>query len=139
MMEKIESKEKLTEMLRAHGINPTSQRVALAHALFARGEHLSADQLFALVNVERSHVSKATVYNSLALFVKKGLIREVIADPNRTFYDPNTAPHHHFFDVDTGELIDIDGSDVDVSGLPPLPQGTELDGIDVVVRLRHTR
>lgn len=125
------------ERLRGHGITPTNQRVEIARALFARSVHLSADDVFRLVNGPRRRVSKATVYNTLSLFVEKGLIRQVMADPSKAFYEPNTAPHHHFYDVSTGELTDIDGANVKVSGLPPLPKGTTLDGVDVVVRLRH--
>ena len=131
-------REDIIPMLREREINPTSQRVEIAFALFSRRQHLSADDLFEVVNRERPLVSKATVYNTLGLFVRKGLVREVIADPTRTFYDPNTEPHHHFYDVTTGQLMDIDERDVDISRLPSLPEGTELDGVDVIVRLRRT-
>jgi Fur family iron response transcriptional regulator len=136
--QKLQTKEWVNALLREHGINATAQRVEIAHALFCRGRHLSAEDLYDIVNRDRPQVSKATVYNTLGLFVEKGLIREVIADPSKTFYDPNTAPHHHFYDVTTGELMDIDGDDVAISGLPPLPADTELEGVDVIVRLRHT-
>lgn len=89
-----------------------------------------------LVNRESSRVSKATVYNTLGLFTKRGLIREVIADPARVFYDPNTTPHHHFYDASTGELRDISADNVHVTGLPPIPEGMMVAGIDVVVRIR---
>jgi len=77
------------------------------------------------------------VYNTLSLFVEKGLIRQVMADPSKIFYDSNPAPHHHFYDASTGKLTDIDATNVKVSGLPPLPEGTTMEGVDVVVRLRH--
>jgi Fur family iron response transcriptional regulator len=132
-------REDIIPMLRERDINPTSQRVEIAFALFSRCAHLSAEDVFEAVNRERSVASKATVYNTLGLYVRKGLVREVIADPARTFYDPNTAPHHHFYDVATGRLTDIDQRDVDISRLPALPEGTELEGVDVIVRLRHTQ
>ena len=88
------------------------------------------------MNAGRDHVSKATVYNTLGLFASKGLIREVIVDPTRVFYDPNTSDHHHFYNVDTGELQDIDVADVQVSQLPELPAGTVTDGVDVIIRVR---
>src|SRR5258706_7948631 len=118
------NRENLADKLRAHGINPTHQRIEIAHALFSRCEHLSADQLLAIVNDRHSETSKATVYNTLNLFLEKKLIREVIVDPNKVFYDPNTAPHYHFYNVDTGELTDIEASAIEISGLPRLPQGT---------------
>ena len=130
------TRDALVEMLRRHDINPTHQRIEIAHALFARGEHLSADQILAIVNDRHSQTSKATVYNTLNLFLEKKLIREVIVDPNKVFYDPNTEPHHHLYNVDTGELTDIDASRIEVSGLPQLPDGMVTDGVDIIVRVR---
>jgi Fur family iron response transcriptional regulator len=131
------TRDQLVDLLRRHGINPTHQRIEIAYALFARGEHLSADQILATVNDRHSETSKATVYNTLNLFLEKKLIREVIVDPSRVFYDPNTDPHHHLFNVDTGELTDIDASRVEVSGLPPLPEGMVTEGVDIIVRARR--
>jgi Fur family iron response transcriptional regulator len=130
------TRDALVEMLRHHDINPTHQRIEIAHALFARGEHLSADQVLAIVNDRHSETSKATVYNTLNLFLEKKLIREVIVDPNKVFYDPNTEPHHHIYNVDNGELTDIDASRIEVSGLPQLPDGMVTDGVDIIVRVR---
>lgn len=123
-------------LLRSHSIHPTFQRVVITRELLNRCTHLSAEAVYQLVNVDNRCVSKATVYNTLGLLADKGLVREVIADPNRTFYDPNTQPHHHFFDVVTGELTDINAEQIHVSGLPPLPHGAKLEGVDVIVRLR---
>ena len=123
--------------LRGRDITPTHQRVEIARVLFSRCVHLSADDVFRLVNDASQSVSKATVYNTLSLFVGKGLIRRVMADPSKVFYDSNPAPHHHFYDVSTGQLADIDATNVKVSGLPPLPKGTTMEGVDVIVRLRH--
>jgi Fur family iron response transcriptional regulator len=130
------TRENLAEVLRAQGINPTHQRIEIAYALFSRGEHLSADQILAIVNDRHSETSKATVYNTLNLFLAKKLIREVIVDPNKVFYDPNVAAHHHFYNADTGELFDIDAADVKVEGLPALPEGIVTEGVDVIVRIR---
>jgi Fur family transcriptional regulator, iron response regulator len=130
------TREALAERLRRHRITPTHQRIEIAYALFERGEHRSADQILALVNARHAETSKATVYNTLKLFLERGLIRELIVDPDRVFYDPNTAPHHHFYDVVTGALTDIPAEGVRVEGLPPLPPGTVADGVDVIVRTR---
>jgi Fur family iron response transcriptional regulator len=132
------SSEELVALLRARGINPTAQRLEIARVLFARCQHLSAEEVFRLVNTpaRRARVSKATVYNSLGLFAAKGLIREVIADPDRVFYDPNTSPHHHFYDEVSGRLMDIDAHGVEIRGLPPIPEGSAMAGVDVIVRLR---
>jgi Fur family iron response transcriptional regulator len=130
------TRDNLAEVLRQHEINPTHQRIEIAHALFSRGEHLSADQIMAIVNDRHLETSKATVYNTLNLFLGKGLIREVIVDPNKVFYDPNTQPHHHLYNVDTGELTDIDANAMSVSGLPRLPEGTVAEGVEIIVRVR---
>jgi Fur family transcriptional regulator, iron response regulator len=133
------SRDNVAELLRRHDINPTHQRIEIAHALFSRNEHLSADQVLAIVNDRHSETSKATVYNTLKLFLEKRLVREVIVDPSRVFYDPNTEPHHHFYNVDTGELADIDASRIEVSGLPQLPDGMVTEGVDIIVRVRSAR
>ena len=130
------TRDALVDALRQHGINPTHQRIEIAYAIFSRGEHLSADQILALVNGRASETSKATVYNTLNLFLEKRLIREVIVDPSKVFYDPNTDPHHHFYNVDTGALTDIDARDIRVTGLPALPPDMTTEGVDIIVRIR---
>src|SRR5689334_6313119 len=117
------TRDNLADKLRAHGVTPTHQRIEIAHALFSRCEHLSADQVMAIVNERHSETSKATVYNTLNLFLEKSLIREVIVDPSKVFYDPNTEPHYHMYDLQSGRLTDIDAADVRVTGLPQLPPG----------------
>lgn len=129
------TQQEIKALLRSHEINPTSQRIEIARALFLRSEHLSAEEIFSLVNSESARVSKATVYNTLGLFADRGLIREVVADPTRIFYDPNTAPHHHFYDTSTGKLMDIPAEDVRIHSLPALPDGMRMEGVDVIVRV----
>lgn len=136
MEHKVHSKDDVVALLRERDINPTSQRVEIAYVLFSRHAHYSAEDVFTAVNKNDQHVSKATVYNTLGLFAEKKLVREVIVDPTKVFYDPNVAPHHHFYNLATGQLADIDGDDVQITGLPPLPEGAQMEGIDVIVRLR---
>jgi len=126
----------MSDRLRAHGIAPTHQRIEIANVLFSRCEHQSADQILALVNAHHSETSKATVYNTLRLFLEKGLLREVIVDPSKIFYDPNTAPHHHFYNMVSGELTDIPAEALQVAGMPTLPPGMLAESIDVIVRIR---
>lgn len=130
------TRDNMAELLRSHSINPTHQRIEIAYALFSRQEHLSADQIMALVNTRYSETSKATVYNTLNLFVEKKLVREVIVDPSKVFYDPNTQEHHHIYNVVSGELTDIDVSAISIGSLPDLPEGLVTEGIDVIVRVR---
>jgi len=131
--------DEIRALLRGRGINPTRQRMEIARALFAGRGHLSADQIMAMVNESRPATSKATVYNTLNLFLARGLIREVIADPNKVFYDSNTAAHYHFYDVDSGELTDIAADGIEVTGLPALPQGVVAEGLDILVRVRSRK
>lgn len=131
------TQQQIIELLTRHDIQPTLQRLEIAQALFARDMHLSADEVLKLVNQDSPRVSKATVYNTLGLFAAKGLIREVIVDPSRVFYDPNTCDHHHFYNVDTGELMDIDADQLALMNLPAPPAGTVADGVDVIIRIRN--
>ena len=126
-------------LLRDHGILPTQQRLMIARVLFARRQHYSADQVMTSVNDGRDRVSKATVYNTLGLFARNGLVREVIVDPTRVFYDPNTSEHHHFYNIDSGELIDVDSSELQITDLPELPEGTVAAGVDVIIRIRSEK
>ena len=130
-------RDKLVELLRKRGINPTHQRIEIAHALYSRHEHLSADQVLAIVNERHPETSRATVYNTLNLFVEKKLIREVIVDPSRVFYDPNTSVHYHIYDLETGELTDINAAEIRIEGLPELPQGTVTESMDIIIRVRR--
>ena len=123
-------------MLTGAGIQPTQQRIDIAHLLFQRPQHLSAEQVLARVNDGYGHVSKATVYNTLNLFVRQGLISEVLIEPDRTLYDSNTADHHHVYNVDTGELADIPAGRLAIQGDLGLPEDTEIEGMEVLVRVR---
>jgi Fur family transcriptional regulator, iron response regulator len=131
------AREDLAALLRSRGIAPTRQRMEIARVLFDGRQHLSADQILARVNARHAEASKATVYNTLRLFAGKKLIRELVVDSTKTVYDPNTAPHHHRYDVVTGQLTDIPAEGVSVVGLPPLPAGTITEGVDIIVRTRR--
>ena len=131
------SKSEVISLLERHDIIPTQQRVEIAQVLFACPQHLAAEQVLSLVNQDESVASKATVYNTLGLFANKGLIREVIVDPTRIFYDPNTNPHHHFYNVDTGSLMDIKDEQVTIANFPNPPEGTVTEAVDVIVRIRN--
>jgi Fur family iron response transcriptional regulator len=122
--------------LQAHNVTPTAQRLQIAEIMLRQPQHLSAEQILTTVNKAGARVSKATVYNTLKLFSEKGLVREVIVDPTRVFYDSTTGMHHHFYNADTGALIDILPGDVQFAQLPVLPAGTREDGIEVIIRLR---
>ena len=130
-------RKSVTARLVRNGINPTRQRVEIGMCLFDRDKHITADQLLELVNHGSAEVSKATVYNTLGPFAAKGLLREVVVDPGKQIFDTNTTPHHHLYNVDTGELRDIESRDLVVSGLPVLDGDVEITGVDIVVRVRN--
>ena len=132
-----QSRHDMIELLKQAGVTPTQQRIEIAQILFAKPQHLSAEQVLAIVNTDSAVVSKATVYNTLGLFAKKGLVNEVIVDPTKVFYDSNVTDHHHFYNTDTGELTDVDANAVSLAGLPPLPEGTVAEGVDVIIRVRQ--
>jgi Fur family iron response transcriptional regulator len=119
------------------GILPTIQRLEVAAVLLQKPQHMSADQIIEQLRAAGSTVSKATVYNSLNLFGDRGLVKECLVDPERRFYDSTTTAHHHFYNADTGELSDIPSDTIEVTGLPELPQGTHLEGAELIVRIRN--
>lgn len=136
-MDTAPTRAQLIEKFRECDINPTQQRLAIAQILFARPQHLSAEQLLKNLQGDATYVSKATVYNTLSLFAEKGLVREVIVDPSKVFYDSNIHHHHHFYNVDTGDLMDFAHDALALENLPQLPEGCEMEGVDVVIRVRQ--
>ena len=104
--------------------------------MLERPQHLSADQIIDKLRAAGSAVSKATVYNTLNLFSARGLVKEVMVDPVRKFYDSTTHAHHHFYNVDSGELSDIPDEAVRFAGLPELPLGTERESVEVLIKIR---
>ena len=128
--------QRAARTLESHGITATPQRVEIARILLARPQHLSAEQVLSLVKQGDLPVSKATVYNTLGLFAQKGLVREVIVDPSKVFYDSNCGDHHHFYDVDSCTLTDIDAGKIALGELPDVPGGKVIERVDVIVRVR---
>lgn len=124
------------ERLHAVGLRPTRQRLALARLLFENGDrHVTAEQLHGEAAAAAIPVSLATVYNTLHQFTEAGLLREVVVEPGRSYFDTNNADHHHFFCEANGLLQDIPAREVTVSGLPLAPDGTEIRRVDVIVRI----
>ena len=123
--------------LRGAGLRPTRQRLALARLLLENGDrHITAEQLHGEAIGANVRVSLATVYNTLHQFTEVGLLREVVVEPGRSYFDTNTTDHHHFFCEGTSRLQDIPGQDVVVSGFPLPPRGTEICRVDVIIRVR---
>ena len=126
----------LVARLRAAGLRPTRQRLLLARLLLGSGDrHVTAEQLHAEAANHEMRVSLATVYNTLHQFVEAGLLQQVVVEPGRSYFDTNTADHHHFFCEPSGMLQDIPAASLTVRGIPLPPAGTEIRRVDIVVRV----
>ena len=124
------------DRLRAAGLRPTRQRIALAKLLFDGGDrHVTAEDLHGEAQAHNFRVSLATVYNTLHQFTAAGLLRQVAVDSGRSYFDTNTSEHHHFFFEDSGRLQDIPGEAVTLSALPAPPAGARISRIDVILRV----
>lgn len=125
--------------LREAGLRPTRQRLALGRLLFDGGDrHVTAEALHEEAQAAGVSVSLATVYNTLHQFTEAHLLREVVVDSARTYFDTNVSDHHHFFLENSGSLMDIDGNKIAITGLPQAPDGTDVARVDVIVRLQGT-
>jgi Fur family iron response transcriptional regulator len=129
--------ESLNERLIRAGVRPTAQRLRIAALLLGRPQHLSAEQVLAGLRNQGMRVSKATIYNTLNLFAASGLIRQLSVGDDRCWFDSNTDSHYHFHDLDTGALMDVALRDVEFQRLPEPPPGMQVDGIELVIRLRR--
>lgn len=130
------TREQIVRELQSCGLKPTAQRVRIAELLMTTPTHMTADRILATVRASGEHISKATVYNTLKVLADHGFIRQIHLDPERSLYDSTRAPHHHFHDLDTGELRDIDPREIEFSRFPALPEGMEAE-VEVIIRIRR--
>lgn len=131
-------RDRTIELLRSHGIQPSAQRVAVGEYVLWTDAHPSADQVFAAVRRSFPMLSRATVYNTLNLFVGKGILRGLVLAEGRVVFDPLLAPHHHFIDDATGDIQDLPWDALEVNRVDALP-GLEVREYQVVLRGRRTR
>jgi Fur family iron response transcriptional regulator len=137
-VEVVISDEVLEQRIRVAGLKPTRQRLGLGRLLFnGSSRHVTADELFGEALNAGVPVSLATVYNTLRQFVDAGLLREVLAGPGRSYFDTDISHHHHFYHVDENRLEDLPIGVVSVESLPQPPAGSEIERVDVVIRLRR--
>ena len=126
-------------LLQKAGLRPTRQRMGLARLLFEQGNrHVTAEDLHLEAKTEGLPVSLATIYNTLHQFTAAGLLREVVVEPGRAYFDTNTTGHHHFFFEETGEICDIPQDEISITELPQMPEGASLNRVDVVVRVNRS-
>ncbi|PTX54772.1 Fur family iron response transcriptional regulator [Litoreibacter ponti] len=135
-----ESIKRGTDWLAGAGLRPTRQRVALAELLVGDGQHrhITAESLYASASERTDGVSLATVYNTLKAFSEAGLIREIMVDGTKSYFDTRVDDHPHFFWEDDGHLTDAPKEQLEISALPDAPAGTEISKVDVVIRVRRT-
>lgn len=125
------------DLMRKAGLRPTRQRLGLARLLFEGGDrHTTAEQLHGEAAKAKLRVSLATVYNALHNFTEAGLLREVVVESGRSYFDTNISDHHHFFNVDRCELRDIPGDEIAVGRIPEAPGDAVVERVDVIVRIR---
>ena len=129
-------RSEIVSMLQDYKISPTRQRVEIAEFLFQRPQHLSAEKILDGVTEAGNRVSRATVYNTMGLFASKGVVREVLIDRERVFYDSNTEVHQHLYNVDTGELSDVYDAVVGMVTEPELPDGVRIIDTDIVYKVK---
>src|SRR3954453_12554495 len=128
----------LKDKLRRVGLRPTRQRVSLGWLLFGKGDrHITAEMLYEEATRARVPVSLATVYNTLHQFTEAGLLRQLAVDGAKAYFDTNPTEHHHFFIEGEDELVDLPAEGVTVGYLPTPPEGMEVAGVEVIVRLRR--
>jgi Fe2+ or Zn2+ uptake regulation protein len=128
--------EPLAQLLRDHGIQPSAQRLAVAEYVLRTQDHPGADEVLARVRGRVPMISRATVYNTLNLFVEKGLLRQLVLGEGKTVFDPHVAPHHHFIDEASGAIHDVPWEALEVRKVEKL-QGLDVKEYQVVLRGRR--
>ena len=128
-----------SEWLARGGLRPTRQRLVLAMLLVGDGKnrHVTAESLLEASQATGERVSLATVYNTLKAFCEAGLLREIIVDGTKSYFDTCTSDHPHFFWEDSHQLVDAPSSELKIARLPEVPAGAEVASVDVVIRLRR--
>ena len=128
------------DRLRFSGLRPTKQRLTICKVLFDRKEtfHFTIDKLKKKVEKNtKSKVSLATLYNTVHAFKNNGYLKEISLQGNKTFFDTNSTNHHHFYDQDTGDLMDIKNDEISVSNIPSAPKGKKIKEIEVIISIAN--
>ena len=131
-----------TQRLRVSGLRPTKQRLTICKVLFDRKEtfHFTIEKLKKIVNKRsKDKISLATLYNTVHAFKKRGYLKEISLKGNKTFFDTNTKHHHHFYDEDVSQLVDIEDKNISINYLPKTPNGKKIKSVEVLVKIANTR
>ena len=127
-----------TDRLRAAGLRSTKQRLDICKVLFDRKEtfHFTIENLKKILEKEsKKKISVATLYNTVHAFKKKGYLKEISLKVNKTFFDTNTENHHHFYDENKFELVDIEDKNISINYLPKTPKGKRIKSVEVLVKI----
>ena len=128
------------ERLRASGLRPTNQRLVICKVLFDRKEtfHFTIEKLKKIIEkVSKRKISVATLYNTVNAFKKKEYLKEISLKGNKTFFDTNTKHHHHFYDEDMSQLVDIDDKNISINYLTKIPSGKKVKSVEVLVKIAN--
>jgi len=131
-----------TQRLRVSGLRPTKQRLAICRVLFDRKEtfHFTIEKLKKIIEKgNKKKISVATIYNTVNAFKEKGYLKEISLKGNKTFFDTNTKHHHHFYDEDMSQLVDIEDKNVSINYLPKLPSGKKIRSVEVLVKIEDIK
>ncbi len=132
---------KIANKLRSSGLRPTNQRIQIAEFLFEREKtfHFTVEQLDKLINSKNysAKISLATFYNTVHAFKKAGHLKEVFTSNNKNYFDTNVSSHHHFYDLNKNELIDIDLSKIELKNTPAPPVGKKIKDVGVIIRIEN--
>ena len=131
---------KYIEKLRNSGLRPTKQRLQICEVLFdtERTFHFTINQLEQRIKDKiNNKISLATIYNTVHAFEKKGYLKQIPINSNQTYFDTNVTDHHHFYDNETSELIDIDASEVVIQKIPKAPNGKKIKNVEVFINLKN--
>ena len=126
------------EKLRELGLRPTKQRVKICEALFNREKtfHFTINDLVKMISQDMNEkISLATVYNTVHAFEKKGYLKQISINSDKSYFDTNTSAHHHFYDEDTNELIDCNENDIDSINVKKNITGKKISSVEVLVRV----
>ena len=129
------------ERLRASSLRPTRQRLAICKALFDRKEtfHFTIEKLKKIIEkLSKKKIYLATLYNTVNAFKDKGYLREITLKGNKTFFDTNTKHHHHFYDEDMSQLVDIEDKNISIIHLPKTPSGKKIKAVEVLVKIEDS-
>jgi len=136
----IKSLKPYINRLRSSGLRPTKQRLTICKVLFDRKDtfHFTIDNLKKKIEKNtKTKISLATVYNTVHAFKNNGYLKEISLQGNKTFFDTNATSHHHFYDQDTGDLMDIKNEDISINKLPATPKGKKINGVEVTVSVAN--